>query len=65
MLLFLCVLSIIFSFTTVQEIKIMFAGKLCFTARNSKPFLEDCLMNKGTIGPFCCDYATEKAALSS
>lgn len=64
MLLFLYVLSIIFSFTTVQEIKIMFAGKLCFTARNSEPFLKGCLMSKGTIGPFCCDYATEKAVLS-
>lgn len=63
MLLFLDVFSIIFTFTTVQEIKIMFAGKLCFTARNSEPFLKDCLMNQDIIGPFCCDYATEKAVL--
>lgn len=41
----------------------MFAGKLCFTARNSEPFLKDCLMNKSIIGPFSCDYATEKAVL--
>lgn len=65
MLLFLDVFSIVFAVTPVQEIKITFAGKLCFTARNSEPLLKDCLLNKDIIGYFCCDCATEKAVLFS
>lgn len=63
LLLFLDVFSIVFAFPTAQEIKIMFAGKLCSTARSSEPFFKGCLMNKDIIGPFCCGYATEKAGL--
>lgn len=64
MMLFLYVFSVIFIFTTVQEIKIMFVGKLYFAARNWNPFLKDCLMNKDRKAPFCCDCAAKKALLA-
>lgn len=63
MMLFLYVFSIIFIFATVQDIKVMFSGKLHVAARNRKQFLKDHLMNKDTKTAFCCDYATKKAVL--
>jgi len=41
----------------------MFAGKLYFAARNSKPFLKDCLMHKDRKASFYCHCATKKATL--
>lgn len=62
-MLFLNVFSIIFIFTTLQEIKIMFIGELYFAARNWKPVLNYCFMDKDTEVSFWRGCATKKTVL--